>query len=159
MTLDVLRRWFTLLHLLRNVSQTQVVPDVDGPEIVSKTTKQASFGVTLVLPTLARESTFQNMIVLHFCYWCFVVLWQGLRLSVVLRPTWRRHFYVFTVYFFREGLLFLKGEKIVLVSGRKCQNKGWKRDGKGPKTKKSIFFTTRVLVQWIHYTSEGTVYV
>ena len=38
---------------------------------------QTSFWVTLLLTTLARERTFQNMIDLHFCYWCIVVLWQG----------------------------------------------------------------------------------
>jgi hypothetical protein len=37
MTFNVLRRWFALLHLLRNASQDHVVPDVDGPEIVDKT--------------------------------------------------------------------------------------------------------------------------
>ncbi len=65
MSLNVLHRWFALLHLLRNAFQTQVVPDADGPEMVAKTTKQASFCVTLLLPTLARERTFQNVIGLH----------------------------------------------------------------------------------------------
>ena len=88
MALNVLHRWFVLLHLLRIDSLDQVVPVADGPEIVSKTTKQASFCVTLLLPTLARERTFQDMIGLHFCYWCIVVLWSGLRRSVALRPTW-----------------------------------------------------------------------
>ena len=74
MTLNVLRIWFALLHLLRNASQTQVVPDTDGPGLVTKATKQESFCVTLLLPTLARERTFQDMIGLHFCYWCIVVL-------------------------------------------------------------------------------------
>ena len=79
MMLNVLWIWFELLHIfLRSVSQTQVVPVVDGPEIVDKTTKQASFCVTLLLPTLTRERTFQNMIGLHFWYWCTVVLWEGL---------------------------------------------------------------------------------
>ena len=83
----VLRIWFALLHLLRSASQTQVVPSADGPEIVVKTTKQASFCVTLLLPTLAREHTFQDMIGPHFCCWCIVVLWSGLHRSVR-----RRHF-------------------------------------------------------------------
>jgi hypothetical protein len=43
MVLNVLGRWFALMHLLRNASQVQVVPDTDGPEIVGKTTQQASF--------------------------------------------------------------------------------------------------------------------
>jgi hypothetical protein len=82
-----------------------VVPGADGPEKVAKTTKQTSSGVPLLLPTLARERTFQNIIGIHFCYWCIVVLWAG-----------RRHFlYVFTQCFsecfFQEGLLFLKGKK------------------------------------------------
>jgi hypothetical protein len=42
MDLNVFHRWFALLHLLRNTSQTQVVPGADGPEKVAKTTKQAS---------------------------------------------------------------------------------------------------------------------
>jgi hypothetical protein len=37
MTLNVLRRWFALFHLLRNASQDQVVPDTHGPEKVDKT--------------------------------------------------------------------------------------------------------------------------
>ncbi len=114
MSLNVLRRWFTLLHLLRNTSQDQVVPDVDGPEIVSKTTKQASFWVTLLLPTLARESTFQNMIGLHFYYWSIVVLCQGILLSVTLRPTCRRHLCLSSVlqsvFFMR--VFFLKEKNI-----------------------------------------------
>ncbi len=67
------------------------------------------FGPDVVLTT-------QNMIGIHYCYWCIVVLWQGLR-----------HFHVFTVFlecFFQEGLLFLRRKKIVLVSGRKCHTKG-----------------------------------
>jgi hypothetical protein len=43
MKLNVLRKWFVLLHLLRNASQAQVVPGADGSEMVDKTTKQASF--------------------------------------------------------------------------------------------------------------------
>ena len=87
--LNVLRIWFELLHIfLRSASQAQVVPGTDGPGIVAKATKQESFCVTLLLPTLARERTFQDMIGLHFCYWCIVVLWSGLRRSVTLRPTW-----------------------------------------------------------------------
>ena len=88
MSLNVLCIWFALLHLLRSASQTQVVPGADGSEIVAKTTKQASFCVTLRLLTLARECTFQDMIGLHFCCWCIVVLWPGLRRSVALHPTW-----------------------------------------------------------------------
>ena len=87
MALNVLRRWFALLHLLRNASQAQVVPGADGSEKVAKTTQQASSRVPLLLPTLARERTFQNMIGIHFCYWCIVVLWPG-----------RRHFCVFSVF-------------------------------------------------------------
>ena len=86
--LNVLRIWFALLHLLRNASQDQVVSGTDGPGIVVKTTKQETFCVTLLLPTLVRERTFQDMIGLHFCYWCIVVLWSGLCRSVALRPTW-----------------------------------------------------------------------
>ncbi len=67
MALNVLHRWFALLQLLRNASQTQVVPGADGPEKVAKTTKQASSWVPLLLPTLARERTFQNVIGIHFC--------------------------------------------------------------------------------------------
>jgi lysylphosphatidylglycerol synthetase-like protein (DUF2156 family) len=80
-----------------------VVPGADGPEKVSKTSKQASSGVPLLLPTLARERTFQNMIGIHFCYWCIVVLWPG-----------RRHFYVFIVFFkvlFSRGFDFFEGKK------------------------------------------------
>jgi hypothetical protein len=86
-----------------NTSQTQVVPTVDGPEKVSKTTKQASSWVPLLLPTLSRERTFQNMIGIHFCFWCIVVLWPG-----------RRHFYVLTVFFgvlFSRGFAFFEGKK------------------------------------------------
>ncbi len=82
---------------------TQVVPDVDGPEKVDKTTKQASSWVPLVMPTLARERTFQNMIGIHFFYWCIVVLWTG-----------RRHCYVFTVFFrvlFSRGFAFFEEKK------------------------------------------------
>jgi hypothetical protein len=103
MALNVLRRWFALLHLLRNASQTQVVPGADGPEKVTKTTKQVSSGVPLLLPTLARERTFQNTIGIHFCYWCVEVLWPG-----------RKHFYVFTVFFrvlFSRGFVFFEGKK------------------------------------------------
>ena len=103
MALNVLRRWFALLHLLRNASQAQVVPGADGSEKVAKTTQQASSRVPLLLPTLARERTFQNMIGIHFCYWCIVVLWPG-----------RRHFYVFTVFFrvfFSRGFAFFEGKK------------------------------------------------
>jgi hypothetical protein len=134
MTLNVFCRWFPLLHLLRNTSQTQVVPDTDGSVIVVKTTKQVSFWVTLLLPTLARERTFQNMIGLHFCYWCIVVLWEGLRLSVALHPTRRRHFYVFSVFFrvfFLWWLAFFEEKKSSLG----------------------------VLVQWIHWTTARTVHV
>jgi lysylphosphatidylglycerol synthetase-like protein (DUF2156 family) len=103
MALNVLRRWFALLHLLRNASQAQVVPGADGSEKVAKTTQQASSRVPLLLPTLARERTFQNMIGIHFCYWCIVVLWPG-----------RRHFYVFPVFFrvlFSRGFAFFEGKK------------------------------------------------
>jgi hypothetical protein len=103
MALNVLRRCFALSHLLRNASQAQVVPGADGPEKVTKTTKQASSGVPFLLPTLARDRTFQNMIGIHFCYWCVVVLWPG-----------RRHFYVFTVsfrVFFSRGFAFFEGKK------------------------------------------------
>ena len=40
MKLNVLRRWFALLHLLRNASQAQVVPGADGPENVAKPQNQ-----------------------------------------------------------------------------------------------------------------------
>ena len=59
MTFNVLRRWFVLLHLLQNSSQDQGVPDTDGSEKVAKTTKQ-------LMPSLARERTFQNMIGINF---------------------------------------------------------------------------------------------
>ena len=72
MELNVLHRWFALLHLLlRNVSRTQVVLGADGPEIVPKTTKQTCFCVTLLLTTLTRERTFQNnwspFLILVYC--------------------------------------------------------------------------------------------
>jgi hypothetical protein len=57
---------------------------------------------------------FQNMIGLHFCYWCIVVLWQEMSLSVSLRLTWWRHFYVFKVFFrvfFSWGFSFFEGKK------------------------------------------------
>ncbi len=84
-------------------SQDQVVPGADGPEKIAKTTKQASSWVPLLLSTLVREHTFQNMIGIHFCYWCIVILWSG----------WR-HFYVFSVFFwvlFSRGFAFFEGKK------------------------------------------------
>jgi hypothetical protein len=95
---------------------------------------QASFWVNLLLPTLARERA----------------------LSVVLCPNWRRrrHFYVFTV-FFRVSFPW----KTVLVSGRECHTKGWKRGGKGPKKKVQFFLTSRDLVQCSQYTSQRVVHV
>ncbi len=83
------------------------------------------------------------MIGLHFYYWCFVVLWPGPYLSVVLHPTWRRHFYVFTVFLwvlFSWGFAFFQEKKkefwpqegSVTVRGER----GTERDQK----KKSIFF-------------------
>ncbi len=107
MTLNVLRRWFTLLHLLQKDSQDQVVPVADGSEKVAKTTKQATSWVPLLMSSLVRECTFQDMIGINFCYWCIEVLCQ-----------------------------------IVLVLGRECHTKGWKRDGKGPKKKFSFFHCT-----------------
>ena len=142
MVLNVIRRWFALLHLLRNAFQSQVVPDADGSEKVAKTTQQASSWVPLLLPTLARERTFQNMIGIHFWYWCIVVLWPG-----------RRHFYVFSVFqsaFFKRVCFFWRKKKIFLSLGRECHTKGWKRDEKGPK-KNFNFFSLHVPM-WSEFT-------
>ncbi len=65
------------MHLFRTASHPQVVPGADGPEVVAQTTKQASFCVTLLLATLVRERTFQEIVGLHVFYCCMVVLWPG----------------------------------------------------------------------------------
>ena len=72
--LSVFWIWVEPLHLFRTDSHPQVVPGADGPEVVSQTTKQASFCVTLLLATLVRESAFQEIVGLHVYYCCMVVL-------------------------------------------------------------------------------------
>jgi hypothetical protein len=84
------------------------------PHFLNKTPLSFRRHQTQSLVDSHRERTFQNMIGLHFCYWCIVVLCQGLCLSVDLRPTWWRHIYVFTVFFrvfFSWGFVFLKRKK------------------------------------------------
>ena len=68
MTLNVLWIWVAPVHLFRTDSHPQVVLGVDGLEVVSQTTKQASFCVTLLLVTLVRERTFQEIVSLHVYY-------------------------------------------------------------------------------------------
>ncbi len=85
-----------------------------------------------VRDSVGGPRTFQNMIGLHFCYWCIVVLWQGLCLSVALRSTWWKHLYVFTVI---QCAFFMR---VCFFEGK-------------------IFFLGRV--QWIHFTTARAVYV
>ena len=72
MTLNVLLLWVSPLHLFRTDSYPQVVPGVDGPEVVDQTTKQTSFCVTLLIVTLVRERTFQEIVGLHVYYFIVV---------------------------------------------------------------------------------------
>jgi hypothetical protein len=46
----------------------QVLPAADGPPKVSESTKETSFCITLLITTLVRESTSQEIIALQFCY-------------------------------------------------------------------------------------------
>ena len=62
MTLNVLWIWVAPMHLFRTASHPQVVPGADGPEVVTQTTQQSSFCFTLLLATLVRERTFQEIL-------------------------------------------------------------------------------------------------
>ncbi len=55
-----------------STSMLPLVQGADGSEVVGQTTKQASFCVTLLLMTLLRERTFQEIIGRQW-YWCMVV--------------------------------------------------------------------------------------
>ncbi len=91
-----------------------------------QTTKQASFCVTLLFPTLVRECTFctfQEIIGLYFWYWCLLVLWPGWHRSGSLHHTWRRHF---------KSLCF---PRVILTT--------W-----------FSFFNYSREVKWIHFTSQ-----
>ena len=68
MTLNVIWIWVVPIHLFRTDSHPQEVPGTDGPEVVTQTTKQASFCVTLPLATLVRERVFQEIFGLHVYY-------------------------------------------------------------------------------------------
>jgi hypothetical protein len=114
---------WSLIHL-SVLSQSQVV-HTDGPETVSKTTKQASSWVPLLLPTLTCDRTFQNMIGLHF--WVFPALFPcylGVSSPVSLLVGLLAGLFSHLRFWPQEGSVTLRGER------------GTERDQK----KTSIFF-------------------
>ena len=91
LTIYVFCSWFTPMHLFRTVYKSQVLLTENGSEKIVATTKKASFCVTVLLwVSLVRESTFQEITGLLFCYCCMVVLWSGWHRSGVLHHTWWR---------------------------------------------------------------------
>ena len=62
----VLWIWFALLHLFRTVRKPQVLPAADRPKTVAQSAKQASFRVTLLLASLLRERTSQDLVRVHW---------------------------------------------------------------------------------------------
>ena len=131
---------FELLHLFRSLRKSQVFPSVDGSPTVSKSSKWASFCVTLLCATFVREGTSQEIIGLQFSYWCMVLLWPGRHKSGDLHRGWWRHFSCFHLLFgWPWIILYRKKNSCVLGGG--VSRTGVKEGRKG--TKKKFNFLDR----------------
>ena len=62
--------------------------------------------VTLLIFTLVREGTSEEIIDLQFCYWCMVVLWSGWHRSGDLPCSWWRHLISCFSLFFGNPFFF-----------------------------------------------------